>query len=110
MFCIHSIIFLLETIEPSDKIVHIIYPGSARGDNILILCEMFPNTRWYLTDPQYFHPDLHKHKQVLECTNEFMTEAKAIRYSEKFKDRKDKLLFFSDKEPHLLYRFPSGRL
>jgi len=91
-----TIIFLLETIEPTDKIVHIIYPGSARGDNILILCEMFPNTRWYLTDPQYFHPALHKHKQVLECTNEFMTEAKAIRYKEQFKNRNDKLLFFSD--------------
>jgi len=91
-----TIIFLLQTIEPSDKIVNIIYPGSARGDNILILCEMFPNTRWYLTDPQYFHPDLHKHKQVLECANEFMTEEKAKKYSELFKDRKDKLLFFSD--------------
>ena len=91
-----TLIFLLEKVNPNEKIVNIIYPGSARGDNILLLCDMFPNTRWYLVDPNPFHPKLYNHPQVIDCLNEFFTDELAVKYSEKFKNRKEPLLFISD--------------
>jgi hypothetical protein len=91
-----TLIFLLEKVNPNDKIVNIIYPGSARGDNILLLCDMFPNTRWHLIDPHPFHPRLYNHPQVIDCLNEFFTDELATKYSEKFKNRKESLLFISD--------------
>ena len=94
------LLFLVNKISQSDNDeYHIIYPGSARGDTILILCEMFPNTRWYLVDPNPFHPDLYKHKQVLETRNEYFTDKLAQYYSDKFgqpQNRKHKLFFISD--------------
>jgi hypothetical protein len=95
MFLI-TLIFLMKTVEPTDERVDIIYPGSARGDNILILCSMFPNTFWYLVDPNPFHPELKSHKQIMEVRNSFFTNDTAIEYKELFKIRKNKLLLISD--------------
>lgn len=75
-------------------IVNIVYPGSAKGDNILILCNLFPNTRWYLIDPNKFNPKLFHHKQVIECRNEFFTDELALYYHKKLKGTK--ILFISD--------------
>ena len=58
-----TLIFLVKTIK-KDEEVHIVYPGSARGDNILICCEMFPNTIWYLIDPNRFNEKLYNHPQI----------------------------------------------
>jgi hypothetical protein len=91
-----TIIFLIRQINPDDPEVHIIYPGSARGDNILILCDMFPNTRWYLIDPLHFHPKLKSHKQIIEIKNEYFTNEIAQYYYKKFKNRTYQLLFISD--------------
>jgi hypothetical protein len=91
-----TLIFLIRHINPDDKEVHIIYPGSARGDNILILCEMFPNTRWYLIDPLHFHPKLKSHSQIMEIKNEYFTDETAKYYAKKFADRKHPLLLLSD--------------
>jgi len=96
-----TLIFLTKIIKPDDKEVHIIYPGSGRGNiNLLILCDMFPNTRWYLIDPIEILPKikykLNNHKQIIEIRNEYFTDELAEEYYEKFKNRNFKLLFFSD--------------
>ena len=95
MFLI-TLIFLIKVVKTTDKIVNIVYAGSARGDNILLLANMFPNTRWYLIDPHPFHKDLFKHKQVMEIINDFFTDDLAKKYHDKFNNSKDKLLFISD--------------
>jgi hypothetical protein len=95
MFLI-TYIFLLKTIKETDDIVNIVYAGSAPGDNILILCDMFPNTRWYLIDPRDFTKNIYEHKQIIETKNEFFTDEIAKYYFDKFKNRKNKLLFISD--------------
>ena len=93
-----TLLFLVLKINEEDEIVHIIYAGSARGDNILILADMFPNTRWYLVDPNRFAEKLYNHKQIIEIKNEFFTDDSAHYYYEMFKNRdnKEKLLFISD--------------
>lgn len=89
-----TFLFLIKVVKDDDKIVNIVYPGSARGDNILILCDLFPNTRWYLIDPNKFHLSLYKHKQIIECRNELFTDDLASYYFDILKDTK--LLFISD--------------
>ena len=85
-----------EPTRPTDKTVHIIYPGAARGDTILILCQMFPNTLWYLIDPNPFHSSLNSHPMVKEVKNEYFTDETAQYYKDKFKNTKDKILLLSD--------------
>jgi len=89
-------IFFMNKIDPKEKEVHIVYAGSARGDNILILCDMFPNTYWYLVDPRKHHNKLYKHKQIKEIKQAYFTDEIAEYYHNKFKNRKHKLLFMSD--------------
>ena len=106
--------FLIKYIEPSqatldelgslpknklnDQLIYIVYAGSARGDNIIILANMFPNTRWYLIDPAPHLPALYKHKQIIEIKTEFFTENVAKYYYNLFKnrDKLSKLYFISD--------------
>ena len=93
-----TLFFMVKIIEQSDQKVHIIYAGSARGDNILTLSEMFPNVLWYLIDPNKFAKDLYSHKQVIEIRNELFTDELAEYYRKMFesRDKKEKLLFISD--------------
>ena len=91
-----TLIFIIKVNKPEDKIINIIYAGSAPGYNIPILCKMFPNTRWYLIDPREFTPELHKHPQVKEIKNEFFTNDTAKYYKNLFKNDKNKVLFISD--------------
>ena len=88
--------FLINKVKTTDKIVHIIYPGAARGDTILILCQMFPNTLWYLIDPNPVHQSLNNHPMVKEVKNEYFTDETAQYYKDKFKNTKDKILLLSD--------------
>ena len=90
------LLFLTKIIDTLDEKVDIIYPGSAHGDNILILSELFPNVNWYLIDPGQFNKNLFKHKKVIEIKNDFFTDDTAKYYYELFKNRKNKLLFISD--------------
>ena len=90
------IIFLMNIINSNDKNVHIIYAGSARGDNISILCKMFPNTIWHLIDPRKHLKELYNNKQIHEIRTEYFTNDVAEEYYNKFKDRDFKLLFISD--------------
>ena len=93
-----TLFFLVKYIEESDEIVHIIYAGSARGDNILTLSDMFPNIKWYLIDPAPFAKELYTHKQVVEIRNELFTDELAKYYHNLLKSRnkKEKLFFISD--------------
>jgi hypothetical protein len=90
--------FLITYIEKNDPLINIVYAGSAPGDNIVLLADMFPNTRWYLIDPAPHHPGLHKHKQIVELKTEFFTENVAKYYYNLFKNRGklSKLYFISD--------------
>lgn len=89
-----TLIFLVKTIKKDEK-VHIVYPGSARGDNILILCDMFPNTFWYLIDPNRFNEKLYNHPQIKETRNVYFTDELAHYYAKLLKKEK-KVLFISD--------------
>lgn len=89
-----TLIYLLEVIDDIDEEVHIVYPGSARGDNILILCDLFPGTRWYLIDPNDFDSRLHVHKQIIDIKNEFFTDSMAESYHDKLANKR--VLFISD--------------
>ena len=84
---LNTLEFLIKKNKESFDEFNIIYPGSARGDNILLLCKMFPNTRWYLIDPNKFHKDLYNHKQVVEIKNEIFTDEMAKSYSIKLKEK-----------------------
>ena len=88
--------FFLKTIRLTDKEVHIIYAGSATGDNILLLCKFFPNTFWYLTDPRKHNKSLYTHNQIKEINEQYFDDALANKYYEKFKNKNVKLLFTSD--------------
>ena len=91
-----TIIFFNIIIEPDDEKVIIIYPGSARGDDILLLCKMYPNTIWYLIDPHKHHEQLYNHPQIKEIIESYFTNELANKYYNLFKNRNHKLLFISD--------------
>jgi cap2 methyltransferase len=91
-----TLVFFYKTIYEIDKEIHIIYAGSAIGDNILLLCNMFPNIKWYLIDPRKHNKLLYNHNQVIEIKEEYFTNEIATEYYNRFKNRKYKLLFISD--------------
>jgi len=99
MFLVTAL-FFIKVIDPNEKEVHVIYAGSAKGDNILLLCEMFPNTIWYLVDPREHNKLLYKKlnnkDQIREITKGYFTDEIAKKYYDQFKNRKHKLSFMSD--------------
>jgi hypothetical protein len=88
--------FLVKKVRTSDKTVHIIYPGAARGHTIILLCQMFPNTLWYLINPSPFHSIIYNHPMIKEIKSEYFTDKTAEYYKDKFKNTKDKILLVSD--------------
>lgn len=44
---------------------HIIYPGSAPGNNIELLTKLYPDHMWYLWDPRDFFEPLYNNKNVI---------------------------------------------
>jgi hypothetical protein len=98
--CCITLFFFTKVIEPTDKDITVIYAGSARGDNILLLCKMFPAINWYLIDPRphnYIVNVKHKQKnQIQEIITGYFTDETAKYYYNKFSNRKGKLLFLSD--------------
>ena len=78
--------FLLYYI-PKDKDVHIIYPGSAVGDNLIPIMKYFPNTYWYLIDPNKFNKNLYTHPQVKFIRNSLFTDKLLYKFKEELKDK-----------------------
>jgi hypothetical protein len=76
-----TLIFLIKTVSQDDELVNIVYPGSAHGDNILILSKMFPNINWYLIDPNPYHPDIYKCNKIFVVKNEYFTDELAKYYN-----------------------------
>lgn len=77
-----------------DKITHVVYPGSAPGNNIDLLTKLFPNTLWYLYDPRQFDERLKKNKRVVELVVDLFTDEHAKRLYRKLKD--EHVLLISD--------------
>lgn len=91
-----TILFFNKVVTEKDKNVHVIYAGSASGDNILIMIKMFPNIIWHLVDPRPHNRLLYKSKNVKSITKEYFTDELAVKFGNEFKNRKHKLLFMSD--------------
>jgi hypothetical protein len=91
-----TLVFLLKTVSQDDDLVNIVYIGSAHGDNILLLSDMFPNIDWYLVDPNPYHPKIYNHPKIKEVKNEYFTDELAEYYKKKLRNQKHKLLFISD--------------
>ena len=72
---------------PKNKETHILYPGSAYGQNIHILSKLFPNCYWYLIDPLPFYPDLHNNNKILHMSNKFFTNKDAEFFKNKLKNK-----------------------
>ena len=85
--------FLLYYAPRSQK-VHVIYPGSANGDNINILTRMFPQCYWYLIDPRDHYKPLYSNPKVMEIKKEYFTEELALYYKNKLKG--EYILLISD--------------
>jgi hypothetical protein len=94
-----TLLFFMKVIKESDKEVHVIYAGSATGDNILLLCELFPNIKWYLADPRDHNKELYdksNKKKIMEITKGYFDDNLAKKYADQFLNRNFKLLFMSD--------------
>ena len=91
-----TILFLINVIDKTDKEVHIIYAGSAPGDNIHLIFELFPNTIWYLIDPRKHFEKIYEHKQVKEIIEDYFTNETALYFANKNISTNHKLLFISD--------------
>ena len=53
---------------------HVIYPGSAPGNNIDLLTKLFPEVYWHLFDPRPFYPRLSKNSRVLTIEQDFFLD------------------------------------
>ena len=73
---------------PKNKETHILYPGSAYGQNIHILSKLFPNCYWYLIDPSPFYKELHlNNDNILHMSHELFTNKDAHYFREKLKGK-----------------------
>lgn len=72
---------------PKNKETHIVYAGSANGQNIHLLSKLFPNIYWYLIDPNPFYKELYKNKKVLYIKNEYFTNEHAVFFKNKLKNK-----------------------
>ena len=92
--------FLTDHVDPTSKIpTYIIYPGAARGDNILLLADMFPTCIWYLYDKNPFNVELYK-RPGINIVNDFLYRNGAIKLAEdiraKHKNQDPSILLISD--------------
>lgn len=94
MFCV-ILLFFTKIIDKNKK-YNVVYPGSAHGDNILLLSNMYPNINWYLIDPGTFNKKLYNHNNIIEIKNEFFLDETAHYYHNKLKNDNRILLFISD--------------
>tara|TARA_B100001248_G_scaffold255762_1_gene235898 strand:+ start:48 stop:1151 length:1104 start_codon:yes stop_codon:yes gene_type:complete len=85
--------FLLYYAPRSQK-VHVVYAGSAWGNNINVITKMFPQCYWYLIDPRRHYNLLYKNPRVLEIKKEYFTNEVAMYYKNKLKG--EFVLFITD--------------
>ena len=89
----------VKVFDTNDKMVHVIYAGSAPGTSLITLCDLFPLLRLYLIDPREQAPGLIGHPQVIEIRNEYFTDNTAKYYHDKMaepKKNKEMVIFMSD--------------
>ena len=72
---------------PKNKEVHILYPGSAPGNNIYLLSKLYPNCYWYLIDPSPFYNEIKKNKNFLHISNNYFTSDQALEFKKKLKNK-----------------------
>jgi hypothetical protein len=82
-----TILQFLTKYIPKNKETHIVYPGSAYGQNIHILSKLFPNCYWYLIDPNNFYVKLHDNNKILYMSNTFFTNENAHYFKKKLKNK-----------------------
>ena len=85
--------FLLYYAPRSQK-VHVVYAGSALGNNINVITKMFPQCYWYLIDPRRHYHLLYKNSKILEIKKEYFTNETAMYYKNKLKG--EFVLFITD--------------
>lgn len=73
---------------------HVIYVGSAPGNNLEKLFSFFPHVYWHLYDPRRFFNHLYKSPKVKTIENVYFDKNKAKEIKQKLK--KKKVLFISD--------------
>jgi hypothetical protein len=73
---------------------HVIYVGSAPGNNLEKLFSFFPHIYWHLYDPRTFFNYLYKSPKVKIIENVYFDENKAKEIKQKLK--KKRILFISD--------------
>jgi hypothetical protein len=59
---------------PKNQEVHVIYPGSAPGNNIPFLIELFPHCKWHLIDPRKHNKNLYKNSNVVDLQKSLFTD------------------------------------
>lgn len=72
---------------PKNEEVHIIYPGSAHGYNIIFLTELFPQCRWYLIDPGNFYKELYHNSKIVYIKKSLFTDTILNEVKEKTKNK-----------------------
>ncbi len=72
---------------PKNKEVHILYPGSAPGNNIYLLSKLYPNCYWYLIDPRPFYYKIKKNKNFLHISNNYFTSDQALAFKKKLEGK-----------------------
>ena len=72
---------------PKNKETHILYPGSADGQNIYLLSKLFPNCFWYLIDPNPFYEKLYNNEKILHIENKYFTDDDAKYFKNKLKNK-----------------------
>jgi len=85
--------FLVYATVPTKNYL-VVYPGSAPGDNISAMINLFPNVSWYLVDPREFYPKLHKSPNVDYIESSFFEDRHILHINEILGDRE--LLLISD--------------
>jgi len=75
---------------------HVVYPGSAPGNNIDLLTRLFPDTYWYLYDPRdVFYPELYQNKNIKKIVVDFFLDSH-IEELQSTIPSDEKMLFISD--------------
>jgi hypothetical protein len=59
---------------PKNQEVHVIYPGSAPGNNIPFLIELFPHCKWHLIDIRKHNTNLYKNPNVVDLQKSLFTD------------------------------------
>lgn len=79
-----------------DRITNVVYPGSAPGQNIPLLADLFPTTRWFLCDPRPLHNSVIRHKSVVWTKKDLFKDKYIDELKTIFEREGHKVLLISD--------------